>query len=396
MVHVLNTAFALQYIQGQAAYMRERGGMEVSVVTPPSPRLEAFGASEGVPVFAVDLPRRITPLQDVRAVARLARHFRAIRPAIVHGHTPKGGLLGMLAATLARVPGRVYTLHGLVHMTASGSTRRILMASDRIACRLAHRVICVSESVRQVAIAEGICPADKIVVVGSGSTNGVDAETRYNPELITPEERERALERYGLERRHQVVGFIGRIVRDKGFEPLASAWRAISARHPEARLLLIGPIEERDAVPAEVLAALRADPTVILAGEDHDLAPAFAIMDLVVLPSFREGFGNVLIEAAAMEVPTVATRIPGCVDAVEDGVTGTLVPPGDAKALERAMERYLTDADLRRQHGRAGRERVLREFRPRDVWEGIYREYAEVLAARSKQGRGSAEAGRMR
>ncbi len=378
-VHVLNTAFALQYIRGQAAYMRERGGLEISVVTPSSPQLDAFGTAEGVPVFAVDLPRRITPFQDLVAVARLARHFREIRPAIVHGHTPKGGLLGMIAATLARVPGRVYTLHGLVHMTATGSTRRILMISDRIASRLAKRVLCVSESVRQVAIAEGICPADKIVVVGAGSTNGVDADTRYNPELVSPEAREKTRSRYGIEPRHQVVGFIGRIVRDKGIVPLAEAWRAVSARHPDARLLLIGPIEERDAVPAAVIATLRKDPSVVLAGEDYDLAPAFANMDLLVLPSFREGMGVVLLEAAAMELSVVATRIPGCVDAVVDGVTGTLVPPGDASALAAAIERYLDDQALRRRHGRSGRKRVLSDFRQRDIWEGIYREYAGLL-----------------
>jgi glycosyltransferase involved in cell wall biosynthesis len=381
-VHLANTGFALSYIRGQAAYMRARGGLALSAVTPPSQQLDAFGQSERVPVHAVDLPRRITPFRDLVAVGRLVRHFRSVRPAIVHGHTPKGGLLGMLAAKIARVPVRVYTLHGLVHMTASGATRRLLMTSDRLACALADRVICVSESVRQVAIDEGICPEDKIIVLGSGSTNGVDAEGRYNPALVTPEARRYVRARHGIAPDDVVVGFVGRIVRDKGIEPLAEAWRDVRVRHPHARLMLIGPEETRDAVPPEVLERLRADPSVVMVGEEYDLAPYFANMDLLVLPSWREGFGNVLIEAAGMAIPTVATAIPGCVNAVRDGETGTLVEPRDAGALGEAIERYLDDADLRRDHGAAGRSWVLRAFRPKDVWESIYQEYAALLSAR--------------
>jgi glycosyltransferase involved in cell wall biosynthesis len=393
--HIASAAWALSYVRGQAAFMRERG-IALSAITSASPQLESFGAAEGIATHAVDIQRRITPIGDLRSVWALARHLRRTRPAIVHGHTPKGGLLGMLAATLARVPGRVYTLHGLVHVTATGPTRRLLMASDRIACALADRVLCVSESVREVAIADGICPEGKIVVLGAGSATGVDAEGAFNPASVSAADRDRARARHGIGRDDLVVGFVGRIVRDKGIEPLAEAWRAVSARRPEARLLLIGPIEARDAVPAAVLAALREDPSVILAGEDYHLAPAFAIMDLLALPTYREGFGNVLIEAAAMEVPTVAARIPGVVDAVVDGVTGTLVPPGDARALAGAIERYLADAELRSRHGRAGRERVLRAFRPRDVWEGIWREYLALLEAPAGIRAGAGGLGRAR
>jgi glycosyltransferase involved in cell wall biosynthesis len=381
-VHVANTGYALSYIRGQAGYMRARGGLALAAVTPPSRLLDAFGETEGVAVHAVDLPRRITPGRDLLAVARLVRHFRDVRPAIVHGHTPKGGLLGMLAATIARVPARVYTLHGLVHMTATGGTRRLLMTTDRIACALADRVICVSASVREVAIEEGICPADKIVVLGAGSTNGVDARGRFDPAAIPGNARRRVRERHGIGDGEMVVGFVGRIVRDKGIEPLAEAWRLVRARHPHAKLMLIGPVEDRDAVPAAVLDALRGDPSVVTVGEEYDLGPYFASMDLLVLPTYREGFGNVLIEAAAMELPVLATAIPGCVDAVVNGVTGTLVPPGDADALAAGIDRYLADPALRRRHGLAGRERVLREFRPEDVWEAIYLEYARLLSVR--------------
>jgi glycosyltransferase involved in cell wall biosynthesis len=179
-----------------------------------------------------------------------------------------------------------------------------------------------------------------------------------------------------------VVGFVGRIVRDKGIVELYQAWKILRARDLNLHLLLVGPFDPQDPVPPGIESRLRKDPRAHLTGMDWDTPRLYAAMDVVSLPTYREGFPNVPIEAAAMGLPVVATRIPGCVDAVQDGVTGTLVPPADAHALARAIEAYVTDPVLRRRHGVAGRERVLREFRQEVIWEALYREYLRLLRER--------------
>ena len=176
-----------------------------------------------------------------------------------------------------------------------------------------------------------------------------------------------------------VFGFIGRIVRDKGIVELAGAWNELRRIFPDLHLLLVGPAEPQDPIPAEVDHALRNDSRVHFVGEQSNTPPFYTIIDVLALPSHREGFANVLLEAAALELPVVATRIPGCMDAVQDGVTGTLVPPHDATSLARALCRYLRDPALRRHHGAAGRERVLRDFRPEILWQAVYQEYVRCL-----------------
>lgn len=373
---------SLVFLAGQVSFMRA-AGYSVHAITSPGPELASFGAREGVRVEAVEMPRRITPLQDLVALRRLWKALRRIRPDIVHAHTPKGGLLGMLAAWLARVPVRVYHLRGLPFVTAAGPRRRLLRATERVSCALAHRVLAVSHSIRTIAVDEGICREDKIKVLLGGSGNGVDATGRFVP--AAPAVRAEARAELAIPPDAAVVGFVGRLVRDKGVVELAEAWLRLREGAPGLHLLLVGPAEREDAVPVEVLAALRADPRVHLTGHARDTPRLYAAMDVVALPTYREGFPNVALEAAAMGLPIVATSVPGCTDAVRDGVTGTLVPARDAGALAGALRRYLEDPALRDRHGQAGRQRVLAEFRREAIWEGIAAEYQGLLV-RSARG----------
>jgi glycosyltransferase involved in cell wall biosynthesis len=358
--------------------MRARG-YELTVVASPGPGLEAYGEREAVPVHAVSMPRRISPAQDMKSLSRLVALVRRIRPDIVHSHTPKGGLLGTIAATLARVPVRIYHMRGLPLLTARGAQRGILRATERTSCGLATHVLAVSSSLREVAIDERLCPPQKISVLAAGSGNGVDC-ARFDPTRVGDDARTALRTRLGIPDDAPVIGFIGRLVRDKGVGELVAAFREIRRAEPRAHLVVAGVFEVRDPVAPEVRAALEQDTRVHLLGFVADTPALYAAMDVLALPSYREGFPNVPLEAAAMEVPVVTTAVPGCVDAVVSGVTGTIVPVRDAGALALAIKTYLSDPALRHAHGRAGRARVLNSYRRERIWKALADAYDDFVA----------------
>jgi len=382
-VHVTTVPLSLEtHLSGQIGYVRRRG-FAVHVISSPGPELEAFATSEHVTVHAIPMARAITPARDLVAVFRLWRTLRRIRPDIVHSHTPKGGLLGMVAATLAAAPARIYHIRGLPFVTATGLRRRLLRWTELASCSLAHRVLAVSHSMREIAVGEGLCRADKLRVILGGSGNGVDSDGRFTPP--TRDARRAARDSLGLPADAVVVGFIGRLSREKGVRELTEAWRGLRDREQTARLLVVGWVEGQDAESAQAVKALRSDPRVHFTGPVKDTVPFYAAMDVVALPTYREGFPNVALEAAAMALPIVATSVPGCVDAVQDGVTGLLVPPRDPESLSRALHRYASDPALRAAHGQAARRRTVSQFRREAIWQGIADQYDDLLS-RSTEG----------
>jgi glycosyltransferase involved in cell wall biosynthesis len=375
--HVTTVPLSLRFLGGQVGFMRARG-YEVHAVSSPGPLLDAFGRSEGVPVHAVPMSRRVDPAGDLRALARLIRLFRRHRPDIVHAHTPKGGLLGMMAAAAARVPVRVYHMRGLPLVTATGTKRVLLAGTERVACGLASTTLSVSPSLRRRALDLGLTSEDRIQVLLGGSGNGVDAQARFvpSPERARGRAARAAL---GIPEAAEVVGFVGRLARDKGLVELAGAWARLREARPAAHLVLVGPEEPEDPVPPAIARALEADPRVHLVGFTEDTPALYEAFDVVALPTYREGFPNVLLEAAAMSLPVVATEVDGCVDAVVPGVTGELVPARDAEGLRAAIERYLQDPARRVAHGAAARARVEARFEQERLWAAIEALYRELL-----------------
>ena len=377
LLHITTVPMTLRFLKGQVGYMKERG-VAVHALSSPGEDLSTFGRDEMVPCHAVHMQRRITPLKDLVALLNVRKVIRRVHPSIVHAHTPKGGLLGILGAWIARVPVRVYHVHGLPMDTAQGLRRVLLATTERLTCKFATQVLCVSPSLREVAIERGLCPSEKIKVLARGSINGVDALDGFNP-ARTYQLQHDIRARYGIPKEARVVGYIGRIVRDKGIIELAKAWQLVRAEVPHAHLLIVGPKEEQDPIPADVMVLLETDPRVHLIGPNWDTAPLYAAMDLVVLPSHREGLPVVPLEAAAMGRPVIGTNIPGCQDAIRDGETGKLVGVGDVDALANALRIYLTDPELCQKHGTAGRERMLRDFQQEVIWDETYREYMRLL-----------------
>jgi glycosyltransferase involved in cell wall biosynthesis len=289
-------------------------------------------------------------------MVRLWRILRRIKPDLTEFSTPKAGLLGTLAARVAGVPRRVYMLRGLKLERSRGLKHRLLLMSERIAAACADVVLCNSASLRAEASALGVCPEGKLKLLGSGSSNGVDVQR------FAPGQNELGAS-LGLPADSPVVGFVGRLTRDKGVPELIEAFEMIRAAVPTVRLLLVGWFDEaEDALSAELQEQIKAHPQIHLTGFVSDTAPYYRAMDVMVLPTWREGFPNVVLEAAATGVPVVTTLATGSRDSVLPEVTGLLIPPGYPVAIGEAVLRLLRDGDLRWRMGLAARAWILEHF----------------------------------
>ena len=367
------------FLRGQNQFLTSRS-FEIHAIASPSPTLERLALRDGVRVHSVPLSRSISPLRDIRAVWRLWRLLRRIQPHIVHVSTPKAALVGSIAASLARVPVRLLLLRGLALEGATGVRRTLLRSADRIAARLCHRVLCVSPSLLTTARKERIVADSQARVPASGMSNGVDA-AGFDPRAVRSAELSGSAD-HVADRRGLVLGFVGRLARDKGLDVIAASFALVRQEFPDARLLLVGGWDDANPPPSALRAQLESNPRVQITGQVADPAPYLKAMSVFVFASRREGFPNAPMEAAAMELPVVATHATGTVDAVSDGITGALVPPGDAGRMAAAVCRYLRSAELRRRHGRAGRQRVIREFQPERIWQAMLTEYVSLLGER--------------
>jgi len=369
------TARAL--LRGQLRYMRENG-FDVTLVCGADASLADVGKREGVRTIGIDIHRSIRPTQDIQTLAKLVQILRECKPDIVNASTPKAGLLGMLAARSLGVRHRIYVLRGLRLEGTTGKLRAALYASEWLTALCSHEIISVGESLRKQYIALGLAKPSKICILGEGSSNGVDV-TRFERTSERQSVSSRLRAELGLAAEDVVFGFVGRFTRDKGIADLVAAFEKVHATNRNARLLLIGDFDDTDPVEEDVKRKIGNAPGIVRTGAVSDPAPYYGVMNVLVLPSYREGFPNVPLEAAAARIPTVTYDSTGCVDAVLDGVTGTVVPKGDASALADALNCYCDDANLLEKHAVAAEARVRHHFRNEDLWKCLADKYREIL-----------------
>jgi glycosyltransferase involved in cell wall biosynthesis len=375
-VNILTSSMSVLFLEGQPKYFETRG-FETVVVSSPGKEL-ANANRQGVKTVAVPMAREISPWSDLLSLWRIWRVLSRLRPAITNVATPKAGLLGGIAAWACRIPCRYYSLIGLRCETATGFKGKLLVLAERIACHCAHRVICVSESMRQKAIDLGIVDASRTVVLASGSFAGVDLK-RFAPTPEALSHADQLRRNLGIPPEAPVVGFVGRLTRDKGIAELVEAYSRSHELFPALRLLLVGQVEDADPLPEETHRLMEREPHILRTGFVQDPVPYYHIMDVLAFPSYREGFGNAALEAHAAGKPVVAARATGIVDSVIDGVTGILVPVGDANALAEALELVLECRGLATALGTAGRARAQREFPQERVWDATIQEYSQQL-----------------
>lgn len=366
---------SLVFVRDQLDFL-SNAGLSVTVACADGPMLDELSRS-GILTEAIPFTRRWSPLADLRAIGSLVSLMRRAGVDIVHASTPKAGLLGMVAAQLVGAPVRVYHMRGLPYLSEQGARRHLLRAIEWLTCRLAQHVVCVSESLRSIVVSDGVAPPHKVVVLGAGSGNGVDVIGRFNPDVIPAGARNRCRDQLQIPRGAFLFAFIGRFARAKGLEVLHSAWRSLGTSLPNAYLLLVGAPDSRE--PFAGIERFRQLPRTIVMAPTADVQQVYAAIDVLVLPTYREGLSNVLLEAGAMARAVIASAVVGCVDVVEDEQTGLLVPAGDSKALAEAMVRYYKNPGTAEQHGIAARVRVSEMFNRDRVWAALLNFYVSLI-----------------
>ncbi|MBQ7856525.1 MAG: glycosyltransferase family 4 protein [Alistipes sp.] len=359
-------------LKGQLRYLSHH--FEVVAVAADTGVLAQVGEREGVRTVAVPMHREISLWADCKSLWALIRLFRRERPDIVHVNTPKASLLGMVAAALCRVPHRIYLVTGLRFETTHGLLRLVLKTMERIACLCATKVVPEGDGVKATLVRERITrkPMQKVL---NGNINGIDL-CWYDR---TPEVEQRADEVRGDSSDFTFV-FIGRMVGDKGLNELVEAFDRLSAEREDVRLRLVGRFEEElDPLPAHTKQRIRQNPKVEEAGYQSDVRPYLAASDVLVLPSYREGFPNVILQAGAMGLPVIVTDVNGSDEVIEQGVNGVIVPRRDAEALYGAMAQMAAERKRTAQMASVARKMVAERFDQRDVWAAIAQMYKREL-----------------
>ena len=376
-VHVTTVDMSLELLLGPQLEAIAASGYRVVGASAPGPYVEALAGRGIEHVPLAHATRAMAPAEDARALVELVGLFRRIRPAIVHTHTPKPGIYGRLAARLARVPVVVNTVHGLYALPEDPWPKRaVVYGLERLAATCSHAELLVSAedlpTLRRLRV-----PADRLTVLG----NGIDLG-RFDPETVSAQDRAAARRELGATGEDDVVvGLVGRLVREKGYPEVFEAAARLRPLLPRLRVAVVGPDEPDKPdrlTAADRQVAERAG--VRFLGARDDVVRLYAGMDIHVLASHREGFPLSPMEASAMGVPVVATDIRGCRQAVEDGLTGLLVPARDPAALADAIARLASDPAERQRLGRAARRRAQDAFDHRRSIDLVLATYERLLA----------------
>ena len=357
-----------------------RHEIDLTLVSSPGPELDAAALQVCARGVGIAMKRKPSPLADLWSLFRLTCFFRRNRFDIVHSLNPKAGLLTAVAGRLAGVPVRLHTYTEQPWVELSGLRRRIPRECDRLTAMAATRCYADSRSQRDFLIQEGLVAAVKIGVIGHGSLSGVEL-ARFSPEAFSGGGARATRREQGIPDEALVVIFVGRVTKDKGILELSAAFEILGKRNENLHLVLVGPFEpERDPLPPDTEARLKSNRRIHLVGFTTVPEKYLAAADIFCLPSYREGFGGVVIEASAMGLPAVVTRITGLVDTVVEGETGIIVPPKDVDGLVEALQLLVDSPAKRRALGEAGRRRAIEKFDARNVTEAVVAEYFRLIA----------------
>jgi len=374
--HVTTVDLSLRYLLLNQLQRIQDEGYEVFAISADGPDVPVVEAT-GVRHFAVPMTRRITPFADLRCLWGLVRIMRREQFDVVHTHTPKAGLLGQLAARVAGVPVVVNTLHGFYfHDDTKPFPRRFYIWMERVAAKCSDTILSQNREDMATAVAERIASPEQLKWLG----NGIDI-ARFDRRRLTESSLDALRREIGVDSNAPVIGFVGRLVEEKGILDLLQAARTVTEAIPHVQLLVVGPYDDEkpDALRPEVAERYGVAANCRFVGMRDDMPELYALMDVLVLPSYREGFPRAPMEASAMGVPALVTDIRGCREAVEHGENGLRFPVGNSDALARALIELLRDEARRAEMGATGRRMAEDRFDEQKVFDRVVDEYERLL-----------------
>src|SRR5690554_4173419 len=363
-------------LKGQHRFMSDNG-FEMIGVSSNGEQLYEVEKEEGVRVEALEMTRTISPIKDLIALWSFYKLCKKEKPLIVHSHTPKAGIVGMLGAKLAGVPIRLHTVAGLPLMEEKGIKRKILDFVEKLTYACATKVYPNSKGLYDFILENKFTSTEKLKVIGKGSSNGIDT-TYFNPNQISEEQKENLKKSLGIQLEDFVFIFVGRIVKDKGINELIGAFSKLKAQ--SSKLLLVGNYErELDPLLPETEKIIDTNPNIISVGFQPDVRPYFAVSDCLVFPSYREGFPNVVMQAGAMELTSIVTDINGCNEIIINQKNGIIIPVKNTEELTQAM---LLNSEKYQALKKESRTMITSRYEQKVVWNEILKEYRSLILSK--------------
>jgi len=371
-LHIVNIYFVLPYFIGDQFLYLKNEGYNLNVICSPSEHLKDYAQKMKFNFSEIEISRKINVYNDIKALLHICYYIKKNNINIVVGHTPKGALLAMLASSIMRVQKRIYFRHGLVYETMNGTKRQFMILLDKITAYCATKIVCVSPSVYKKSIEEKLNPEIKQIILGKGTCGGIDALDKFNPEKINSKKLKFLKKSIGLNINTYVIGYCGRLVKDKGIIELVEAFKQLVIKTKlDIKLLLIGDFETRDILPPNIIKEITNNKHIIKTGFIYnDIQYYYALMNLYILPSYREGFPISVLEASAMKIPVLTTKVTGCIDSIIENRTGIYISNSPANILNtiyNLINQKGSDKKLK-QMGEKGREFVLKNFENHIIW----------------------------
>lgn len=370
---------ALRYLlPGQMRFMATNG-YEVLMISADGKELKDVIKNEGCPHIIVPMTRRITPFRDLKCLFQLIRIFRKEKPDIVHTHTPKAGLLGMLAAKYCGVKLRIHTVAGLPMMVEKGFKYRLLKFIERKTYAAANHVWPNSNSLLQFITAQQLTDPQKLQVIGKGSTNGIDVNF-FNKATLDEKLIDQAKTSINYSTQNKYLLFIGRLVVDKGIVELLQVFLTLQKQHDSLKLILVGEYETTlDPLPAATINEIETNRAVIHINWTDDVKYYMSLSDYFIFPSHREGFPNVLLQAGAMELPIICSRIAGNIDIVTQNDTGLIFDTGNEQQIQDLVEQALNNPELGNTMAKKLQQVIQEDYRRENIWQNILEAYKSLV-----------------
>jgi glycosyltransferase involved in cell wall biosynthesis len=363
-------------LRGQLKFM-STNGFEVIGISSAGNALYEVSQEEEIRVIEINMSRKITPIKDFLSVYNLYKLIKKEKPIIVHSHTPKAGVVAMMAAKIANVPIRLHTVAGLPLMEAKGIKRKLLNFVEKVTYACATRVYPNSKGLYDFIVEEELISSIKMKIIANGSSNGIDT-SYFDSERISEEQRHELRTKLNIQKTDFVFVFVGRLVGDKGINELIDAFARIKGSN--VKLLLVGGLEsDLDPLKSETIHEIDNNKNIISVGFQKDVRPYFAISHCLVFPSYREGFPNVVLQAGAMGLPSIVSNINGCNEIIEEGINGTIIPSKDRESLFWAMQKIIIDELWRNQLASNARDKIVSRYDQQLVWDALLKEYNHLL-----------------